>query len=76
MSRAHDPDNMADKLWQELLLSLHAEQLSLDDLPVTEELLWGTLRELGFNSYLDRAKLCKVIIQAHEGHAGGTQKAS
>ena len=52
---------MAGELWQELLLRLDAEQICLDDLPTTEEPLWGTLKELGFTSYLDRVKLCKEI---------------
>ena len=58
---------MADQLWQKLLLRLHSEQLTYRDLPVTEELLWGTLKELGFDSYLDRTKLCKlIIVKRHE----------
>ena len=58
---------MAKELSQKLLLRLHSEQLSYRDLPVTEELIWGTLKELGFDSYLDRTKLCKLIIaKRHE----------
>ena len=53
--------DMAGELWQELLLRLEFEQICLDDLPTTEEPLWGTLKELGFTSYLDRVKLCKEI---------------
>ena len=45
---------MADELWRELLLRLACEQIYLDDFPTTEELLWGTLKEMGFTSYLDR----------------------
>ena len=52
---------MAGELWQELLLRLEFEQICLDDLPTTEEPLWGILKELGFTSYLDRVKLCKEI---------------
>ena len=53
--------SMAGELWQELLLRLEFEQICLDDLPTTEEPLWGTFKELGFTSYLDRVKLCKEI---------------
>ena len=41
----------------------------MDDLPTTEEPLWGTLTELGFTSYLDRVKLCKEIIAGREKEA-------
>ena len=48
-------------LWSKLLIRLEEEQLGLDDLPTTEEPLWGMLYELGFTSYLERGKLCKQI---------------
>ena len=54
---------MADELWQKLQHLLHAEQLSYKDFPLTEELLWGTLKELGFLRYLVRAKLSKQIAR-------------
>ena len=57
----HKLKNIADELRQKLQHLLHAEQLSYKDFPLTEELLWGTLKELGFHSYLDRAKLSKQI---------------
>ena len=61
--------NMADELWQELLLRLEYEQICLDDFPTTEEPLWGTLKELGFTSYLDRVKLCKEISAGRQKEA-------
>ena len=69
----HKLKNIADELWQKLQHLLHAEQLSYKDFPLTEELLWGTLKELGFHSYLDRAKLskqiaCKLQEEASQEH--------
>ena len=64
---------MADELWQKLLLRLHSEQLTYSDLPVTEELLWGTLKELGFDSYLDRTKLSKLIVAKRQEDATQNQ---
>ena len=61
--------NMADELWQELLLRLAYEQICLDDLPTTEEPLWGTLKEFGFTSYLDRVKLCEEITAGKQKDA-------
>ena len=58
---AAPPADTAHKLWERLLLRLEEEQLSFDDLPMTEELLWGMLYELGFVSFLERGKLCKRI---------------
>ena len=55
--------NMADELWHKLQHLLHAEELSYKDLPLTEELLWGTLSELGFHSYPDRAKFSKQLMR-------------
>ena len=57
---------MADELWREVLLRLDCEQICLDDFPTTEEPLWGTLKELGFTSYLDRVKLCKEITAGRQ----------
>ena len=36
---------------------------------MTEELLWGTLKELGFDSYLDRTKLSKLIMSKRQEEA-------
>ena len=58
---------MANELWQELMLRLNEENILLEDLPVTEDLLWGTLKELGFVSHLDRLRLCKSISASTEG---------
>ena len=55
---------MANELWQELMLRLNEENILLEDLPVTEDLLWGTLKELGFVSHLDRLRLCRSISAA------------
>ena len=55
------PPDTTHSLWGKLLLRLEEEQLSLGDLPTTEELLWGMLYELGFTSFLERGKLCKRI---------------
>ena len=60
---------MADELWRELLLRSECEQIYVNDLPTTEELLWGTLKELGFTSYLDRVKLCKEISARRQKEA-------
>ena len=60
---------MAGELWQELLLRLEYEQICLDDLPATEEPLWGTLKKLVFTSYLDRVKLCKEISAGRQKDA-------
>ena len=52
---------IAERLVERLLVRLEEEQLSFGDLPITEELRWGMLRELGFTSFLDRGKLCNRI---------------
>ena len=55
------PASTADRLVERLLVRLEEQQISFVDLPITEELLWGMLHELGFTSFLDRGKLCKRI---------------
>ena len=61
------PPDTTQVLWSKLLLRLEEEQLCLEDLPATEEPVWGTLYELGFTSYLERGRVCKQInaIRAH-----------
>ena len=55
------PPDTTQVLWTKPLLRLEEEKLGLDDLPTTEEPLWGMLYELSFTSYLERGKLCKQI---------------
>ena len=55
------PPDVTEMLWSKLLLKLAEEQLDLEDLPATEEPLWGTLYELGFTSYVEQGRFCKKI---------------
>ena len=48
------PPDTTRMLWEKLLLRLDEEQLSLADLPITDELSWGMLYEFGFVSFLER----------------------
>ena len=47
--------------WGKLLRRLEEVQLDLEDFPMSEELPWETLQELGFTSYVEGCKLCKQI---------------
>ena len=62
-STPKDPLVNKQELWTKLLLRLEEEQLDLEDLPISEELFWGMLKELGFTSYLERCRFCKQISE-------------
>ena len=55
------PVTMADTLWNQLGVRLDNHNLCYSDLPESESLLYGTLEEFGFYSFIDRAKLRKEI---------------
>ena len=58
---------MADELWNRFVYALQCEGLLYEDLPDTQVLLYGTLKELRFPSMLDRTKLKKQMFQITTG---------
>ena len=52
---------MAGELWNQLNHILSQYNLCYSDLPQNETLLYGTLEELGFHSFVARTKLRKEI---------------
>ena len=55
------PFTMADTLWNQLVVRLHKHNLCYSDLPESGSLLYGTLEEFWFYSFIDRANLRKEI---------------
>ena len=54
---------MVDVLWNQLTHKLKQHNLSYVDLPLDKTLLFGTLGELGFQSFIARSMLRKEIKQ-------------
>ena len=57
---------MDDALWRQLTGQLRQYNLTYLDLPQHEKLLFETLAELGFDSFIARTMLRKMITQACE----------
>ena len=57
---------MDDALWRQLTGQLSQYNLTYLDLPEDEKLLFETLAELGFGSFIARTMLRKMITQACE----------